>query len=75
MNVAPHPEDSQINIAEGDFGHAVDNPGDFIGVVVGRPAHERWWRVDSLAARGRRGRVGYQSRYWPPSCLIKYHSL
>ena len=75
MNVAPLSYDSQIHNVEGDFGHAVDNPGDFVGVMVGRPAHARRWRLDSLAARGRRGRVGYQSRDWPPSCLVKYHSF
>ena len=58
MLVAPFPNDSQIQIEEGDFGHAVDNPGDFAGALVSRFAYARWWRPDSLAARSRRGRVG-----------------
>lgn len=62
MNVAPFPNDSEIHFQEGDFGHAVDDPGYFVGFVAGWPAIARWWQLHSLAARSRRCRVDYQSR-------------
>lgn len=69
MSVAPLEVTSPTETQEGDFAHAVDNPGDFTGAVVGGPALERWWQPDTLTAGRSRGCVGYQPRNWPASRL------
>lgn len=58
MDVAPLPIDS-IQIQEGDFDHAVDNPGDFARALAGWPTLKRWWQPDPLAPGGSRGGANY----------------
>jgi hypothetical protein len=52
-------ETSRQQIQKGDFGHAVDNPGNFAGALAGWPALTRRRQFDSLVARSCRRRVDY----------------
>ena len=52
------------------FRNAVDNSGDFVGLVADWLAFECWWRFHPPVAGGSRDCAGNQSRNWPASCLI-----
>ena len=60
---------SRQQIQKGDFGHAVDNPGNFAGALAGWFTFARRWQPDPPAPGRSRGCIDYQSRDWPPSSL------
>jgi hypothetical protein len=54
---------------EGDFRNAVDNSGDFVGLVADWPAFACWWKFHPLVAGGSCDCAGNQSRDRPASRL------